>query len=58
MQENTKPQQREPQPPLEEDNSIQIISRRAPAQKFSSFDEYMKAHGSAEDAPQGEPADE
>ena len=31
--------------PVEEDNSIQVISRRAPAQKFTSFDDYMKAHG-------------
>lgn len=29
----------------EEDNSIQLISRRVPAQKFASFEEYMKAHG-------------
>lgn len=28
-----------------EDNSIQLISRRPPAVKFSSFEEYMKAHG-------------
>ena len=30
---------------LEEDNSIQLISRRPPAQKYASFEEYMKAHG-------------
>lgn len=29
----------------EEDNSIQLISRRAPAQKYANFEEYMKAHG-------------
>lgn len=29
----------------EVDDSIQLISRRAPAQKFASFEEYMKAHG-------------
>ena len=29
----------------EVDDSIQLISRRPPAQKFSSFEEYMKAHG-------------
>ena len=28
-----------------EDNSIQLITRRPPAAKFSSFEEYMKAHG-------------
>lgn len=31
----------------EVDDSIQLISRRPPAQKFSSFEEYMKAHGAA-----------
>ncbi len=34
----------------EEDHSIQLISRRAPAQKFASFEEYMKAHGGGEEA--------
>lgn len=38
------------------DDSIQLISRRAPATKFTSFDEYMKAHGLAGDAD--EPAGE
>lgn len=32
-----------PQP--ERDDSLQLITRRAPAQKFASFEEYMKAHG-------------
>lgn len=36
----------------EEDHSIQLISRRPPAQKFSSFEEYMKAHGAC--GPQAE----
>lgn len=29
----------------EQDDSIQLISRRAPAQKYASFEEYMKARG-------------
>ena len=28
----------------EVDDSIQLIARRAPAQKYASFEEYMKAH--------------
>lgn len=37
---------RQPRKEAEEvDDSIQLISRRAPAQKFASFEEYMKAHG-------------
>ncbi len=35
-----------PKPPqTERDDSIQLIARRAPAQKYASFEEYMKAHG-------------
>ena len=41
----------------EVDDSIQLISRRPPAQKFSSFEEYMKAHGAAgPDAGEEEPS--
>lgn len=29
----------------EVDDSIQLISRKAPTQKYASFEEYMKAHG-------------
>jgi len=44
----------------EVDDSIQLISRRPPAQKFSSFEEYMKAHGAAgpdsgEEGPSSQP---
>ena len=44
----------------EVDDSIQLISRRPPAQKFSSFEEYMKAHGATgpddgEDGPALQP---
>lgn len=28
----------------EQDDSIQVISRKAPAQKYASFEDYMKAH--------------
>ncbi len=35
-----RPQAREP----ERDDSIQLIARRAPTQKYASFEEYMKAH--------------
>ena len=40
----------------EEDNSIQLISRRPPAQKFASFEEYMKAHGACSSQPEEEDA--
>jgi ATP-dependent RNA helicase RhlE len=40
-----KPLTREPATPLPEvDDSIQLISRKAPTQKYASFEEYMKAH--------------
>ncbi len=42
----------------EEDNSIQLISRRVPAQKFASFEEYMKAHGLGGGAESGGSDDE
>ena len=38
----------------EKDDSIQIISRRAPAQKFASFEDYMKAHGGASEPVEGD----
>ena len=46
-QKNQKPERPAPQKERfsEEDNSIQLISRRAPTQKYASFEEYMKAHG-------------
>ncbi|MEG2843562.1 MAG: hypothetical protein RR900_08740, partial [Ruthenibacterium sp.] len=28
----------------DKDDSIQVISRKAPAQKYASFEDYMKAH--------------
>ena len=41
----------------EVDDSIQLIARRAPAQKYASFEEYMKAHGAAgPDAGEEEPS--
>ncbi len=30
--------------PAERDDSLQVIARRAPAQKYASFEDYMKAH--------------
>lgn len=52
--------QAQPVPAQEEDHSIQLISRRPPAQKFASFEEYMKAHGACEPQPEDEkfPADD
>ncbi|MEG0770042.1 MAG: DEAD/DEAH box helicase [Ruthenibacterium sp.] len=39
-----------PAPPLaDKDDSIQVISRKVVAQKFTSFDEYMKAHDDVSD---------
>ena len=33
-----------PKPSAERDDSLQVIARRAPAQKYASFEDYIKAH--------------
>ena len=40
---SAKPAKEEPRIP-ETDDSLQLIARKAPAQKYASFDDYMKAH--------------
>lgn len=39
-----RPERAERAPKKEEDIGIRLISRRAPAQKYANFEEYMKAH--------------
>ena len=34
-----------PEPSAGQDDSLQVIARRAPAQKYASFEDYIKAHG-------------
>ncbi len=33
-----------PEPSVERDDSLQVIARRTPAQKYASFEDYIKAH--------------
>ncbi|MBQ5754523.1 MAG: DEAD/DEAH box helicase [Oscillospiraceae bacterium] len=43
-----------PVKPAEEDPGLLLISRRPPAQKFASFEEYMKCHGGFSAPAEGE----
>ena len=38
----------------DEDPGLLLISRKPPAQKFASFEEYMKSHGGFSEPIEGE----
>ena len=50
----TEKQPRQAAPAKDEDPGLLLISRKPPAQKFASFEEYMKSHGGFSEPIEGE----